>query len=150
MLSQGSVWLTLLLNVGAALIPDLILKVVENLMNAHKITKQKLVETSRLSEHYSKNIGRKDEEFERTDIRPDWDKEQTTADIFIRPKSEKDNKLRVFTISAGKNRVNSTKVSEELLQVTDYFTEPVQNNAKSEANLNEISSDSFILPRHEK
>jgi hypothetical protein len=123
MLSTGTVWLTLLLNVVAALIPDLVIIVVENLRDTKKINKHKHREFSRLNkennnDNETENINTKNDKvvenggFEHVDKQP-----INYADNNNNVQNRLNN-VKVFVVPSGvRNKVSNTKVLQERLQM---------------------------------
>jgi hypothetical protein len=148
MLSTGTVWLTLLLNVVAALIPDLIIIVVENLRDTKKINKHKEREFSKLNKETEtdneyENIKNKNDNvvgnggFEHVDKQPSNLVENSGV-------QKRANSVKVFVVpSGGRNKISNTKVLEERLQMdTKNIDYSINSNNK---NNDIIQTNDFTL-----
>jgi hypothetical protein len=141
MLSTGTVWLTLILNVVAALIPDLVIIVVENLRDTQKINKHKQREFSRLNkdidtDNENENTNNKNDKVVGNGGFEHVDKQPSNLDDNNNIQNRSYN-VKVFVVpSGGRNKVSNTKVLEERLQM---------DTRKNDTSINHTNKNNDIL-----
>lgn len=103
-----------MLSIVASLIPDLLVKVIENIRDANLIEKEKQLELERIKKA-SKN-GNGDEGLD--DPEQSYNDNGFTKETSYVQSIKKKKKVRVFYVPTGLNKVFDTKVKEERIDKT--------------------------------